>query len=140
MIGRVKEALLQEQQYQQKTGMFCVAQIDGMSNFIFGNRFGNIHNPQAVNRAIKRIVDDYNAKEVISARREGREPVILPRFSCHITRHTFCSRLCENDVNVKAIQEIMGHSDIQTTLDIYAEITSDKKKTVLYKLEEDDVL
>ncbi len=42
---------------------FCVAEVDGMTNFIFTNRFGNPHNPQAVNRAIKRIVDTHNAEE-----------------------------------------------------------------------------
>ena len=48
------------------------------------------------------------AKEIIRAKREKREPVIVPMFSSHIARHTFCTRLCENDVNVKVIQTIMG--------------------------------
>lgn len=105
-----------------------------MSGFIFCNRYGNIHNPAAINRAIKRHVADCNAKELVSAKRERREPVILPRFSCHIARHTFCSRLCENDVNVKIIQSIMGHKDIKTTLDIYAEVSDARKQESLLKL------
>ncbi len=44
---------------------------------------------------------------------------------------TFCARLCEADVNIKVIQSIMGHKDIQTTMDIYAEVTGDKKKKSL---------
>ena len=46
---------------------------------------------------------------------------MLPRFSCHIFRHTFASRFCENETNVKVIQEVMGHADVSTTMNIYAE-------------------
>ena len=44
-------------------------------------------------------------------------------------RHTFCTRLCEKEMNVKTIQVIMGHKDIQTTLDIYADVTEATKQT-----------
>ncbi len=109
-------------------------ELDGMSGFIFFNRFGTLHNPASINKEIKRIVDDYNAREEVNAKREGRKPLIIPRFSCHITRHTFCSRLCENETNVKVIQEVMGHKDIQTTLGIYAEVSESKKQEAFSKL------
>lgn len=51
------------------------------------------------------------------------------------TRHTFCTRLCENETNLKVIQTVMGHKDIQTTMDIYADCTEDKKKEVIQKIE-----
>lgn len=35
--------------------------------------------------------------------------------------------MCENESNVKVIQEIMGHRDIATTMDVYNEATKDKK-------------
>ena len=92
-----------------------------MTNFIFTNRFGNPHNPQAVNRAIKRIVDTPNAEAEVEAQTKKREPLMLPRFSCHIFRHTFASRFCENETNVKVIQEVMGHAYVSTTMNIYAE-------------------
>lgn len=135
MIDEVYEALLDEKHCQDEGGMFCTTEVEGMSGFIFCNRFGNLHNPAGINRAIKRHVEDCNAKEVISAKREKREPVILPRFSCHIARHTFCSRLCENEVNVKVIQSVMGHKNIETTMDIYAEVSDGKKKESLLRLD-----
>ena len=52
----------------------------------------------------------------------------------------FRSRLCENETNVKVIQAVMGHKDIQTTLDIYAEISEQKKQDVFSLINEDDVL
>lgn len=140
MLDKVREAFIVEKKYQEDTGSHCLMEVDGMSGFIFCNRFGNLHNPAAINRAIKRIVDDHNASEEVKASREGRKPVRIPRFSCHITRHTFCSRLCENETNVKVIQEVMGHKDIQTTLDIYAEVSEAKRQEVFKKLNDNNLI
>lgn len=134
LLDNVREVLLEELEYQRDTGMRCVSEVQGMRGFIFFNRFGTIHNPQAINKAIKRLVDDHNCEEEINAVREGREPILIPRFSCHITRHTFCTRLCESNNNVKLIQTIMGHKDIQTTLDIYAEISEAKQQEIFQGL------
>lgn len=133
MMKPVFEALKSEYERQEEEG-FCIANIDGMTNFIFTNRFGNPHNPQAVNRAIKRIVDAHNAEEEVAAKKEKREPVMIPRFSCHIFRHTFASRFCENETNVKVIQEVMGHADVSTTMNIYAEANPEVTKEALEKL------
>lgn len=53
---------------------------------------------------------------------------MLPRFSCHTLRHTFTSRLCEAGVNMKVIQDLLGHADISTTMNIYADATEEYKK------------
>lgn len=105
-----------------------------MSGFIFLNRFGNVHNPQTINLAIKRILEEHNAKEVLDAQREHRDPVIIPSFSCHCLRHTFCSHLVENGENVKTVEALMGHANYETTLDVYAEISDMKKKEVMNNL------
>ncbi len=135
MFERVSQALKEEYEDQIENG-FNETIVDGMSGFIFQNRFGNIHNPQAINRAIKRIYESYNAEEIVKAKKEKREPILIPHFSCHITRHTFCARLCENEDNLKVIMDIMGHADIQTTAEIYAEVTNGRKKKTIEKLEE----
>ena len=140
MLDKVYEALLQEKENQKLFGYCCTMTLAGMSNFIFSNRNGNIHNPASINRVIKRIVSDYNAKEIISAKRENRDPIIVPSFSCHIARHTFCTRLCETETNIKVIQDVMGHKDIQTTLGIYADVTEKKKREAFRELNESGIL
>ena len=65
---------------------------------------------------------------------EHREPILLPHFSCHHLRHTFCTRFCENETNIKVIQAVMGHANIETTMDIYAEVTDMKKTEAIEKL------
>lgn len=133
MMDTVYESLRKELELQKETG-FNETEIDGMKGFIFMNRFGNVHNPQAVNRAIKRIYESYNAEEVVKAAKERREPILIPHFSCHHLRHTFCSRFCENETNIKVIQTIMGHANIETTMDIYAEVTDKKKEEAIQNL------
>ena len=109
--------------------------IDGYSDFVFLNRDRHVHNPQTINRAIKRIVRDFNAQETRIAQVENREPDLIRDFSVHNLRHTFCTRLCEVEGNLKLIQSIMGHADAQTTLDIYAECTRQKKTESFARLD-----
>ena len=91
--------------------------------------------PHSINRVIARIISLHNEKEEEKAQAENREPELLPHFSVHNLRHTFCTRFCENETNIKIIQEIMGHADITTTMDIYNEATLDKKKESFANLE-----
>lgn len=133
MLDKVYEAFQEEYEVQKANG-FNSTVIDGMTGFVFCNRFGNVHNPQTINRTIKRIIANYNMEEVMKAKRQRRQPVIIPDFSCHHLRHTFCTRFCENESNIKVIQAIMGHANIETTMDIYAEATEAKKKEAIEKL------
>ena len=134
MFQNIRKTLQNEYLRQEKTG-FCKEEIDGYSGFIWQSRFGLVMSPHCVNRAIARIVRDYNELEAETAKAENREPLIIPKFSVHQLRHTFCTRLCENERDLKLIQEIMGHADISTTMDIYNESNIDRKKTSFAKLE-----
>ena len=128
-----KDAFEMVREEQEETG-FNETVIDGMSGFIFKNRYGNVLHQQSINKAIQRISSDYNYEEELKAKREKREPLILPHFSCHHLRHTFASRFCENETNIKVIQEVMGHADVSTTMNIYAEANPDVTKSVIEKL------
>lgn len=134
MLSEVRDALLVEYERQRTEG-FCTAEVDGYRDFIFANRFGDALSPHCVNRAITRIRTAYNKEERVSARAEHREPILIPHFTVHQLRHTFCTRFCENETNLKVIQEIMGHADIQTTMDIYNEATMEKKVESFANLE-----
>lgn len=126
MLGDVKEALKTEYRQQLEDG-FNESVIDGYSGFVFKSRYNTVLSPHCVNRVLDRIIKAYNAKEEQAAKKERRKPELLPHFSCHNLRHTFCTRFCENETNLKIIQEIMGHADITTTMDIYNEATKEKK-------------
>jgi len=127
MLDIVKDAFEMLREEQQETGS-NERIIDGMRGFIFMNRFGDVPKPPTVNQAIRRIIDSYNSSEILDAKKENREPIILPAFSCHHMRHTFATRLCEVETNLKVIQSVMGHRNIETTMDVYAEATDRRKQ------------
>ena len=105
-----------------------------MAGFIFCNKFQAPLSVSSLNQAINRMVDDYNADETIRAARAHEEPLIIPKISCHYMRHTFATRLCENETNLKVIQSIMGHHDISTTMNIYADVNENKKVDSIQRL------
>ena len=134
MFEDVRKAFLKEFLSQTEKG-FCQDVIDGYSGFIWQNRYGHVERPHNCNRAITRIIRDYNAEETEKAKKEQREALLLPHFSVHNLRHTFCTRLCENESDLKLIQEVMGHADISTTMDIYNESNTERKKASFARLE-----
>ena len=129
MLPKVKEAFMMEKQYQEECGLESRAVIDGYRDFIFINRFGNVQHQGTLNKALSRIVRDCNFE--ILDKPHKKDTVILPKFSNHSLRHTFTTRMCEAGVNLKVMQEILGHADAETTMDIYAEATKELKKSEL---------
>ena len=132
MLEFVKEALLMEKERQELLGLHCEATVDGYTDFIFVNRFGQPQHQATLNKAIRRIIRNCNDKQFL----ESENPeVLLPHFSCHSLRHTFTTRMCEAGVNVKVIQDALGHKDVSTTLNIYTDVTKELRKSEFEGLE-----
>ena len=127
MLDSVREAFLQEKKNQEQKGITCQVRIDGYTNFVFINRFGNVQHQGTLNKALRRIMRDCN-QEILENIIKDKEVVLLPRFSCHVLRHTFTTRLCESGINIKVIQDVLGHADISTTMNIYADVTRELKE------------
>lgn len=126
ILPSVKEALQMERKMQQEFDVKCSVSIDGYSDFIFVNHFGATQHQGTLNKAIKRIIRDCNDEVLLKSKE--KDPVLLPPFSCHSLRHTFTTRAVESGMNVKVLQEVLGHKDISTTLNIYTDVTKDTKK------------
>ena len=127
MLDFVREAFLMEKEYQKLAGIQCNVSIEGYTDFIFINRFGAAQHQGSLNKAIRRMIRDCN-DDVLTHASGKDQPVLLPHFSCHSLRHTFTTRLCEAGVNIKVIQDVLGHVDVQTTMNIYADVTKDLKQ------------
>ncbi len=133
MLPKVKEAFLLEKKYQEECGTSCNVSIDGYTDFIFINRFGGVQHQGTLNKALRRIIRDCNY-QVLDSKKNNT--VTLPRFSNHTLRHTFTTRMCEAGVNIKAMQDILGHADAETTMNIYADATKELKKAELINFED----
>lgn len=135
MLPKVKEAFLLEKKNQEELGIKCAATVDGFTDFIFVNRFGGVQHQGTLNKALRRIIRDCNYA-IMDKRKDGEDVVLLPKFSNHSLRHTFTTRMCEAGVNIKAMQDILGHADAGTTMDIYAEATKELKQSELLNFED----
>lgn len=126
MLPEIKELLLKMRKDEDERPHQRVY-IDGVTGFIWRNQGDRVPIPGTVNAALYAIQKSYNQHETELARQENRSPVLLPKFSVHVLRHTFCTRLCENETDLKLIQEVMGHGDISTTMNVYNNITMQYK-------------
>ena len=132
MLDFVKEAFAEQKAYIEEIGLECNAIIDGYTDFIFLNKDGVVLHQGTLNKAIKRIIRDCNDAEF---EKDPNPTVLLPHFSCHSLRHTFTTRCVEAGINVKVLQRWLGHKDITTTLNIYADCTKEMEDKSINGLE-----
>ncbi len=88
------------------------------SNYFFINKRGNKVNRQYIFKIIKRKQQELNIKKEISP---------------HTFRHSFATHLLDSGVDLRSVQELLGHSDISTT-QIYTHIQNKQIKTAYSKL------
>ena len=85
------------------------------SDYLFVNKLGNNLSEQS----IRNMVNNY-------AKAAGVDLHITP----HMFRHTFATALLDEDVNIRYIQQLLGHSSIVTT-QIYTHICTNKIRHIL---------
>ncbi|SOC24079.1 phage integrase family protein [Ureibacillus xyleni] len=59
----------------------------------------------------------------------------LSTITTHGLRHTHCSLLFEAGASLKEVQDRLGHTDVQTTMNVYAHITQKAKAEAIQKFE-----
>ncbi len=112
LIGIFRDDLLALKKVQTENRKICGNSYNTEDiDYVFVDSLGNLFDPERVSRHFKTII-----------RKNGLKPI---RF--HDTRHSAGSALCQNGVNMKEIQEWLGHSDFSTTANIYSHLRSDTK-------------
>lgn len=130
MLDVVRESFIKEKEIQKDLKIKQTMIVDGISNFVFINRMGNPINQAPLNKALRRMVRLYNEDQL---QKNNTDKAFLPNICCHSLRHTFATRQVEASVNPKVLQEILGHADIRTTMNIYVEVSDELKNRELKK-------
>ena len=63
-------------------------------------------------------------------------PFVIPKFTAHWLRHTFCTMMYLAGVDILTARDQMGHADIKTTLAIYSHLDSIHKRKSMAKLDD----
>lgn len=89
------------------------------------NKYGFIF----IGKRGKKLKAEIIQKEI----RKLRNQLMLPEETTpHSLRHTFATQLLENMVDLRSIQEILGHTSLSTT-QRYTKVNSDRLKAILEK-------
>ncbi len=84
------------------------------SEYLFINRYGN----HLTARYVQMMIKDY-----------AKVAGIRKRVTPHILRHSFATHLLKNGVDIRAIQQLLGHSNLSTT-QIYTSVDMETLKNV----------
>ena len=60
--------------------------------------------------------------------KKARKVPELEGFHFHTLKHTYTTNLLPNGAQPKNVQELLGHSDVSTTMNIYAHATRAAKR------------
>ena len=93
-------------------------QLKGKENeFLLLNKDGR----ELTTRGIRKIID-----QVIS------RTSVKTKVSPHTIRHTFATHLLDNGCDLRSVQEMLGHKNINST-EVYTHVTSERLKNVYFK-------
>lgn len=110
MLLRVKEQ--QEQEKQESWGLYEDVGL------VFCGRYGDQLTRGSVEKTLRRIC----------------KKTRLEHVNPHALRHTFATRGLENGVDLKVMQELLGHASIKMTADIYTHVSHETKRASIMKL------
>jgi integrase len=121
---------------------------------------GDVYLPEALARKYRNASREYRWQYVFPAKKLSKDPRsdafrrhhvlesglqkaikiaadragITKRVSTHIFRHSFATHLLEDGINIRIVQELMGHADVKTT-EIYTHVMEKDIQTVRSPLE-----
>lgn len=113
ILNKLKE----HKKIQNKQRLF-VGEVYINNNYVFTDEIGRTIDDKRPGRNLKSILKKLNI-----------EPI---KF--HALRHTYATRLFENNIPPKTVQALLGHSDISVTMDIYTHVMSNTKLEAVEKL------
>ena len=97
---------------------------------------GNLPTPGSIDRTLRTIRDNYNKLEMERASYDSRKALLLPNISAHILRHTYCTRMAENGIDIKVLQELMGHANIGVTMQVYNHVNSERVQKEMERIQD----
>ncbi|MDD4834009.1 MAG: site-specific integrase [Lutispora sp.] len=110
--------VLSEHKHRQISEKIKAGSLYEDNDFVFCTELGKPIEPRNFTRKFYKL-----------AKKAGLQDINL-----HALRHTYATRLLEMNEHPKVVQELLGHSSITVTLDIYSHVMPEIKKSAANKL------
>lgn len=92
--------------------------LNGKTNeYLLLNKDGNKITTRGVAKIIDKLIEETSVKTKVSP---------------HTLRHTFATHLLDNGCDLRSVQEMLGHKNINST-EVYTHVTSERLKSVYFK-------
>ena len=111
------------------------------------NGFGEVYLPEALARKYRGAAKEFSRQYLFPSKNISKDPRsgkerrhhvlesglqkavkaaskkagLTKRVTCHTFRHSFATHMLENGVNIRVVQDLMGHADVKTT-EIYTHV------------------
>jgi len=91
--------------------------VNGDIEYLFINKYGRKLSRESIEQKIDRIVT---------------KSAINHKISPHVLRHTFATHLLDNGADLKSVQELLGHENLNTT-EIYTHVSNERLREAYLK-------
>ena len=118
---------LKQYKLKQAEHRLALANLYYDNNLVFCTVYGKYLDSSNVRKKFNKVIDTININET------DKTKLIAPR-KFHDLRHTYATRLFELGEKAKTVQELLGHSNVSITLDIYTHVLEDMKLNAVSKL------
>jgi integrase len=117
LVPQIESALMVQREEQRAYMRLCgKSYSDEFKAYIFVDRLGDLLKPDYVSATFRKLLKNNNLSPI--------------RF--HDLRHSCASLLLANGIDMKRIQEWLGHSSMSTTARFYAHLKADSKNETAY--------
>lgn len=102
-----------------------VMSVNGL--YLFTTKNGSLITKSSFNKMWKRILSKMNDAVLTDNERKMKQ-VVISGLTSHIFRHNYCTMLYYSGLSIKKTVQLMGHSDSQMIMKVYAHLDDQKEQ------------